>query len=313
MLVRVLLFTRWKLRNYFRRRTASVSDRGFALLIVLVVLVTLSLMLGAVVTATRHYADETGARLANLRLRAAIDGAFATFTRDLTREQLSIVEAGSETVKIGNIAVNLTVRPEASKVDINYADPNVIGRLLRVSGVGQEQTNRISEEIVEWRSERTADHHREADYIGAGRHYRPPHKAFLATSELALILDGGQDLVDCLEPDITVYSRSRNVDLSNASERVRQAVRQDEQDATSPLSGFSVVGGASGRPDLLEISATAEDSDHQIKVSRQIIVRVTGDTKNPIWVLADSAPIPNQSRAATSCSRLASQWAQRQQ
>src|SRR5665213_2918891 len=102
------------------------KEQGFALLIVLVVLVALSLMIGAVISATRGYTNETMSRLASLRLNAALDGAIATIGRDLSHPVMQGMPLVTSTVMdIGPVAVKVTVRPEIAKVDINMADPKL--------------------------------------------------------------------------------------------------------------------------------------------------------------------------------------------
>lgn len=290
-----------KLGKALRPRAALSQDKGFALLIVVVVLVALSLMLGAIITGTRRYADQTGARVAALKLHAAIDGAFATVFHDLTTASLALPQR----VEIGSIAVDVTVRPETAKLDINYAPMEAVARLLKVSGVEEKRSQRIAEQIADWRGRRDGETGRSIDYSGAGRHYRSPHSGFETLSDLALILDGGPDLPACLAPDITIFTHSKDVEASAASERLRRALLKGAPETNSSSIGASIVGGEAGRPDLYEITASAEDSELHIRVRRQIVVRLTGDARKPVWILADATPAPDIESAKVACARLA--------
>lgn len=290
-----------KLRRILRSRAVLSQDKGFALLIVVVVLVALSLMVGAIITGTRRYADETGARVAALKLRAAIDGAFVSVFHDLTTAS----EALPQRVEIGSIAVDIAIRPETAKLDINYAPPEAIARLLSASGIKEERSRKIAEQIADWRGRRDGASGRSIDYIGAGRHYRSPHSGFETLSDLVLILDGGPDLPTCLAPDITIFTHSGDIDASAASERLRRALLEGAPEANSRPIGASIVGGEAGRPDLYEITASAEDRELHIRVRRQLVVRLTGDTRKPIWILADTTPAPDMDSAKAACTRLA--------
>lgn len=290
-----------KLRRVLSSRAVLSQDKGFALLIVVVVLVALSLMVGAVITGTRHYAGETGARVATLKLRAAIDGAFVTIFHDLTTASQVLPQK----VEIGSVAVDVAIRPETAKLDVNYANPEAIARLLSASGIKEERSRKIAEQIADWRGRRDGVSGRSIDYIGAGRHYRSPHSGFETLSDLALILDGGPDLPACLALDITIFTHSGDIDASTASERLRRALLEGAPKANSGSVGASIVGGEAGRPDLYEITASAEDPELHIRVRRQIVVRLTGDARKPVWILADTTPAPDIESAKAACARLA--------
>lgn len=292
-----------KLRSALRSRAVLSQDKGFALLIVVVVLVALSLMLGAVITGTRRYADETGARVAALKLHAAIDGAFVTVFYDLT----TVSQALPQRFEIGSITVDVAVRPETAKLDINYAPPEAVARLLRASGVGEKRSQIIAEQIVDWRGRRDGEGGsvRSIDYIGAGHHYRSPHRGFETLSDLALVLDGGPDLPVCLAPDITIFTHSTGVESSTASERLRRALVENTPEANLRPVGASIVGGEAGRPDLYEVTASAEDPELHIRVRRQVVIRLTGDARKPVWILADTTPAPDMENAKAACARLA--------
>ncbi len=283
-------------------RQTGHGNRGFALLIVVVVLLALSLMIGAVMVATRQYTEEASVRLTALRLRAAMDGALITAAYDLT-QAAQLVEYGiPKTVLIGAIPVLVTVRPEISKLDINYASEAGMTNLLVVSGVQKERAQTIAKNIIRWRMDQTAAEDTSNDTaVGS----RAPRRPFETLPDLVLVQEGGPDLLACLAPDVTVYARSIAVDRSFASERLRRAIWGDVKQPEQHSSYVSIVGGAAGRPDLYEVTMVAEDDDRHLMMRRQVIIRLIGDSHNPMWILADTSPMSTPESTNAACLRLA--------
>jgi hypothetical protein len=285
-------------------------EQGFALLVVLVTLVALSLMIVAVMAATRGYTNQTVSHLTALRLRAGLAGATATIGYDLSNPALQGALATSKGIDIGPVAVKIAVRPEVAKVDINMADPKLIEQMLRVSGLKQTFAHRIAYEIADWRgSAQKAQPHtvQAGDYVAAGRDYMPPHRNFETLSDLGLLLDGNSDLVSCLEPDITLYTHTKDIDLSAASLRVRQAAQilaPSTKIRANSASSVGVLGSSYGRPDIYEITEVASDKASHMTVSRQVVLRITGAPHDPFWILAVTSPAPNMNEEKLACERL---------
>ena len=302
-------FARFR-RRFLSRLTGNRQEPGFALLIVVVVLVALSLLIGVVVLATRNYTNEAIGRHTALELRAALDGATATVVNNLLQPMQKVSFDTPQFIRIGDTVVVTTVRPELAKVDLNSADPALIRELLRASGLGESKSRRIADEIADWRGLPGPSHPSQistADYAAAGRHYHPPHQPFETISDLALLLDGDGDLVACLAPEVTLYSHSSDVDLSTASDRVIKAMAQLVPPTASHahLMPESIIGGQASRADLYEVIVSARDETSGISVSRQIVLRLTGDAHNPMAILADVSPAPNKDDTKLACDRLA--------
>jgi general secretion pathway protein K len=280
------------------------NDRGFALLLVLITLATLSLIVAASVDAARRYGDEASAKLRDVRNKAAMDGAVATVERDLAEAGAAppSVLSHAQTYDVGGIAVSVEVRSEAGKIDINAASPELIRALLIESGLKKERAEKLSDEIADWRdgdSEARKDGAEASEYMAAGRSYVPTNRDFESVSELGLMLDGGEDLADCLASDVTVFTRRGDVDPAAASPRVLRATKIEPQSAKPP--SVSIVGGRvieTGA--LFDIDASTTDTSRALPV--QTIVRITGSQADPVWALSQLSPKPRRDPAA--CKRL---------
>lgn len=292
----------------------SADERGFALLIVIVVVATLSLMIGAVITATRDLARTTNSHLVVLQLRGALDGGLATIGRDLSTPGWNgpIQYNTPVTIGIGGVEVVIKIRPEVAKVDINAADPKLIEQLLRVSGAEDFYSRRIADEIADWRGRGNQGYGHSitsSDYAMAGRSYRPPHRGFELIFELALLLHGNRDLVTCLAPDITLFTHSPDIDLATASDRVVQAGRGvlPSQVSSKSILSAGVAGGQVAQPDFYEVTEEATDEASHITLTRQVVLRITGDAHRPFWILSVTSPAPSISEATAACHRLKQQ------
>jgi hypothetical protein len=72
-----------------------------------------------------------------------------------------------------------------------------------------------------------------------------------------------------------------------------------------PPSYYSVVGGEAARPDLYEITETAKDPERGVILRRQVVIRISGNSNRPFWILAQASPGPDQDSTSQACLRLA--------
>lgn len=288
------------------------NEGGFSLLLVLVALAVLSLIVASVVEASRRERADSSLQFKQMELGAAMDAAVATVARDFADAGAAppdILTHGAS-IAIGRVDVRVSARSEAAKIDINNASPELLRAFLTASGLKPKFAERISDEIVDWRDVDSAPrpHGAEsADYLFAGRFYGPPNHAFESLSELGLLLNGSADLVTCLEPDSTVFTGRSGVDQTGASQRVHAATITTGATTTgsSVLSG-SIVGGRSIQAgSLFEVTLRASDAASPSQsASRWLVVRMTGNPREPMWLLSQVAPIPSSEEMDAACARL---------
>lgn len=288
------------------------NECGFALLLVLVALAVLSLIIASVVEASRRARAESSLRFEEVDLQAAMDAALATVSRDFADAGVAAPDIllHGQSFVIGRVEVNVSARFEAAKIDINDASPDLLRAFLTASGLKPKFAERISDEIVDWRdADSTPRPHgaETADYLFAGRSYGPPNRSFQSLAELGLLLDGSADLATCLEPDLTVFIGRSGVDQAGASSRVRAATITIGAAAASPsvLSGAIVGGRSIQAGNLFEIALRASDAYSQAQsASRRLVVRMTGNPREPVWILSQVAPIPSSGETDAACARL---------
>ena len=287
---------RTQLGRWLVKRAKLPSNRGFALLVVMIVLLALTLLFGVVIQATRQSTDDARARIVRLQLHAALDGALASTAYQLSREFHSVQFGVPKIIRVGNTDVAVIVRPEMAKLDVNYAPTASIRRLLGGAGVPSERSAAIANSIVLWRSGV------ESRGVFPSPEALPQHP-FETLADLALVNAIGPDLPACLAPDITVYTRSSGIDASSASPRLRQAIYGSQR--IEPSSYYSVVGGEAVRPDLFEITETSTASDGAVRLRRQVVIRLSGNAERLFAIVADALPGADALDSSSACRRLA--------
>ena len=278
--------------------TTNGDDRGFALLIVAIALAALSLIFAAALGTARQHLATTAGAVVRVRLSAAADGGIATAERELVASgsRVPAVLLAPQIVEIGGLAVRVSARPEATKLDLNAADPEFLLRYFVVSGLDSGTAQALVEQISARRKDAGVS-------ISRTRYENHLDHAFQTVSELGDLRGASRDLLDCVGPDLTVFTGVAFVDTSSASERVRRASGIPSRPAQPQGSGSAVTTGRAVVPgEIFEITAEAGTGGY--KASKEAIIRATGNPRKPIWLLAQFAPAPNADTVEAACGRL---------
>jgi len=277
-------------------------DAGFALLIVAIALATLSLIFAAALGTSRQHLAMSSAELRRTTMSAATDAAIATVEYELASAGASTpsVLYTPQTIMVGGISVTVSVRPESSKLDLNAAEPTALRRYFELSGLDAQRARALVDQIVARRevARISQSSTRYENHLGS---------LFQTISEIADLRGGNRDVVDCTAPDLTVFTGTPYVDAFGASERVREAlgIPARANIPAMPLSaitsGHAIVAG-----EILEVTAVAASTGGE-RVSRQIVIRVTGNLRKPIWTLAQTTPAPDLQTSQRACDRLGPQ------
>jgi len=263
------------------------DDRGFALVIVAIALAALSLMFATVLEATRQYAQASGDSLGRLRASAAIDGAMATVSLDLANFGATrpAVLSRAQTISMGGIDVVVNARPESSKLDLNFADSALLDRYFQLAGLSPEMSHHLVGEIAK---RRKAEDPRGLPNAQDGS---SPAVAFDDVFALRALDGIDDDIFACVAPDLTVFTRSDAAEQAGASPRVKSALGSQAGAPTASVVAMAVASGQAVSPgEVFEITAQAQVPGQPERVSRETIVRVTGNIRDPVWILARYEP-----------------------
>jgi general secretion pathway protein K len=187
------------------------ADRGFALLIVLWMLVLIAFITTHVTAAGRTEVRIATNLAANAVAQAAADGAIfeAIFNLSAPRpDQRWKVEGGVHELQIGESRVTLRVDDEAGRINPSLASAALLAGLLRAVGSAPDQAADLAAAIAEWVG--SAQVHRKpdellAEYRAAGLDYGPPESPLESIDELGRVRGISAELLGALRPHLTLF------------------------------------------------------------------------------------------------------------
>lgn len=213
------------------RRGASRSRnmRGVALILVLWLLVLLTAVIGGFAQSARIEALQAHQLRASLIARQAAQAGieYAVLRMAYPDNARRWVPDGRKyNFEFGDARIDIRVRDESGKIDLNGASLDLLARLLRALGVREPRAHELAAAIVDYRDPDDLLSPGGAelrDYSSAGLPYGPKNKPFETVSELQRVLGMDYATYRKLEPDVTVYA-SGDPSTSFASPAVLQAL-----------------------------------------------------------------------------------------
>ena len=216
-----------------------MSERGFALLIVLWTLVLVTLV-GTQLTASGRGEAQRARNLVDAATaEAAADGAvFEAVSRLVDPAPTRHWEADGEirTVRLVDGIASVRIEDDSGKIDPNIASANLLAAMLRVLGADGRAATTMSLAIVQWRfpgGQGGTPEDEARAYRAARRGYAPPESPFQTIDELGLVLGMTPDLLARLRPHLTIYAQG-DPDPRRADPMVTEALRLQAGRAVLP-------------------------------------------------------------------------------
>ncbi len=241
------------------------GERGFALLIVLLVLGFLALLGTHFIAAGRAGTALARNGRAAAQVEAATTGAIEAEIFGL----LSGAGAAPRQIRIGGTLVNLTVANEGSLLNPNLAGVIELTTLLQQLGANTSTANSLAAAILDWRTGGSLPRPGGAkvpQYRAAGRVYGPADTSFGSVGELGLVLGMTPGLLDLLRPHLTVFTDLDPIGVSS-DPVVARAIQ-----AATPA-GSLPPGGDMGSIAVQRITAAGYDPDGA-SIVLQAVVRL---------------------------------------
>ncbi|MFZ2726560.1 MAG: type II secretion system protein GspK [Methylococcaceae bacterium] len=205
------------------------SQKGLALVLVLWVLSLLTIMAGSFALSMRREASITSGIKNNAQaLAVAQSGIALAEMMLLLPDKTKTWRTDGSIYQITGTDTQVRVRlfSESGKIDINKADEKLLKALFSQAPTDNESL-KISKHdidpvaaILDWRDSDDLIHLNGAEkkqYMEAGLNYSPRNKPLQSIEELQLILGMNEDLINWLEPLITLYSGQAKANLQFAS------------------------------------------------------------------------------------------------
>ena len=206
-------------------------ERGVALVLVMWVAVLITVIASAFIVERRTEAMVIGNSVSMARAEALADAGIQRAVFEIYRNDNSPEawkrDGSRYTMQMDGVPVSVEIRDESAKIDINTAQDQLIRGLLLVSGLPDDEANRVLDAMLDWRDPddlKRANGAEEPDYKAAGLPYKPANGPFQAIEELQLVLGMRPELYRRIAPYITVYSRSPSVNPQLATREVLLAI-----------------------------------------------------------------------------------------
>jgi general secretion pathway protein K len=133
----------------------------------------------------------------------------------------------------GDADVRVRIVDEMGKVDLNAADPPLLGALFRQAGAAPGDADRIAGAIVDWRDPdsllQPSGGAEDDDYAAAGRPYGANAAPFETIAEVEQVQGMTPALYARVAPFLTVYSGNGTPDPSYAAPEVLAAMGLDAE------------------------------------------------------------------------------------
>lgn len=293
-----------------RIQTVLKGERGVALVAVLGFLAVMSLIAIGIVGASRATVVNASRGLVRAQAQAAVESAVNQTIAELVaaRNLVPDVVSTPRQIEVGGFTVTVSARPEHTKIDLNYADANLLGIMFRAGGADPDTAQALAAAVEDWRDGDDLVHLKGAerrDYEDAGLNYGPANAFFASIEELRLVRGVTEPLFACIRPEITIFSQRQGVDIDNAAPMIRAATGVDDA-ANDGLTKRSVISDqAIAAGDVFEITARLDDAKRNVRRAERVIVRITGNPRDPYWIMNVEAAHPIDEAAKRNCPQTA--------
>jgi type II secretory pathway component PulK len=187
------------------------SEEGVALIAVLWMLTLLSIMAAGLAWETRSDARIARNMVDNATARAAADAGIQRALLDLVglgKKQFR-TDGSVYTWRFANSRVRISVKDEASKVDLNQAPEAILTALFAWVGVDSGKAQSLADAIADFRDPdnlRRPSGAEASDYQDAGLAWGPKNAPFQTVEELQQVLGMTAEIYARVAPAITLYS-----------------------------------------------------------------------------------------------------------
>jgi general secretion pathway protein K len=250
------------------------SEQGIALIVVIWALVLLS-----IIAANISVDASTSTRIArnideSAVAQAAADAGIQRAILDLETSTTTAGAAGFRsdgTVyawRFSNSTVLISIKDEASKIDLNKAPEALFAALFESIGVDPDQAESLADAIADFRDADDLKHLKgaeKAEYRAAGLEWDPKNAPFQTIEELQQVLGMTAEIYDRVAPDLSVFALTSTLPATDDERLMRiisQAGFEPPPVATSPRSIFRIRaeaktdnGGVFTRQAIVQLSA----------------------------------------------------------
>jgi general secretion pathway protein K len=248
----------------------SCGQRGLALVVVLWMLVLLMIMASSfALTIRRETALLTDVK-ALAQARALAEGGINIAILNLLPQDEALrwrSDSSLYEILYADARIRIRISDESGKIDLNQGDPQLLRGALSAQGLAEEQLEPLIAAIIDWRDAddiQSPNGAEKEQYQKAGLSYSPPNKPFEAIEELQMVLGITPDLYKQLEPLLTIFSNSNNINPAKAPREVLLSLPNVTAEMVDAYLQQRAENARAGLPELAPTWAMANPSVSQV-------------------------------------------------
>jgi len=196
-----------------------------------------------------------------------------------------------------DLRIRVAVQDELGRIDLNHADAPLFIALFQSVGVDTAAAGGLADKILDWRDRtplKRLNGAKEREYRDAGFAYGPRNGPFQSVDELRLVMGMTPELFRRAAPALTVYSGRPRFDPQVAPREALLALRamndanvdalmanRMQRDPTEAAGIGDPITALKGRAYTIR----SEIQIHDRAITRETVVRLTGNPEQPYWVL----------------------------
>lgn len=277
-------------RNRHSEVTGDRSEDGIALIAVLWTLVLLSLVAAALSLEARSSTSVARNMVETATARTAADAGIQRAILDLETSRGAASGARSFRTdgmvyawRIGTCVVYISVRDEASKIDLNKAPDALLAALFESVGVEPGNAQSLADAVADFRDPDNLRRVRGAeavDYRDAGLGWGPKNAPFQTVEELQQVFGMTAEIYRRVAPDVSVYSVTGTLPATD-DKRLTRILHE---------AGFDSQTAASSPGEVFSIRAVAKSANGGVFVREAI---VQPNVESGPWILSWRQGVPS--------------------
>ncbi len=138
-----------------------------------------------------------------------------------------IADGRKYNMELAQSEIEISIVDETGKIDLNLASDELLVGLFASLGISEEEALMLTERVIDWRDNDNIKGFSGAeddDYEAEGYPYGAKDALFDTVPELQQVMGIDYDMYRKLEPAVTVYSGSRNLNIAYAPEQALMAL-----------------------------------------------------------------------------------------
>ncbi|MGR9101216.1 MAG: general secretion pathway protein GspK [Gammaproteobacteria bacterium] len=203
---------------------------GFALVLVLWVLVLLTIMASSFTLSMRREAAVVGHIKDNAQAAAYAEAGIVYTELMLMQDDIEkrwLADGSLYQLSFSGAEIRIQIFDESGKIDVNLADEEALTGVFEAAGVDEDAIVNLIDAILDWRDEDDLERPNGAEkdaYLRNDLNYQPANARFQSLEELKMVLGMDAELYRKVEPVLTIFSGQKGINPAVASKDALLAV-----------------------------------------------------------------------------------------